>query len=140
MIQRPPRFTPNDTHFPYTTLLRSLPSNMEVPYEVSGIVKKASYYDDIYGSGHWRSSNIISLAIGQGELGVTPLQMANMMAAIANKGYYYRPHLVKSIGDEKYVPPEFTEKIHTGIDPEHFEIVHQGMQIDRKSTRLNSSH
>src|SRR3546814_723583 len=55
--------------------------------------------------------------------------MANMMAAIANKGYYYRPHLVKSIGDEKYVPPEFTEKIHTGIDPEHFEIVHQGMQM-----------
>ncbi|HEY9561597.1 MAG TPA: penicillin-binding protein 2 [Anseongella sp.] len=106
-----------------------LPSKIELPYEVSGIVKKASYYDDIYGSGHWRSSNIISLAIGQGELGVTPLQMANMMAAIANKGYYYRPHLVKSIGDEKYVPPEFTEKIHTGIDPEHFEIVHQGMQM-----------
>src|SRR3546814_21141108 len=71
----------------------------------------------------------ISLAIGQGELGVTPLQMANMMAAIANKGYYYRPHLVKSIGDEKYVPPEFTEKINTGIDPEHFEIVHQCMQM-----------
>lgn len=105
-----------------------LSSEIELPYEAKGILKKVGYYDDIYGSGHWRSSNIISLAIGQGELGVTPLQMANMMAAVANKGYYYRPHLVKAIGDEKYIRPEFTKKINTGIDEKHFDIVHEGMQ------------
>lgn len=106
-----------------------LSSKIELPYEATGILKRANYYDDLYGSGSWRSSNIISLSIGQGELGVTPLQMANMMAAIANKGYYYRPHLVKSIGKEKYIRPEFTTKMETGIDSIHFEAVHQGMEM-----------
>lgn len=103
-------------------------SQIELPYEVKGILKQVNYYDNIYGSGHWRSSNIISLAIGQGELGVTPLQMASMTAAVANKGYYYRPHLVKAIGDEKYILPEFTERISTGIDEKYFDVVHEGMQ------------
>jgi penicillin-binding protein 2 len=68
------------------------------------------------------------LAIGQGELGITPLQMANVMAIIANRGWYYRPHLVKQIGDKKRVKKEYAEKISVGIDDRYFDIVFDGMQ------------
>jgi len=58
---------------------------------------KVSYYDRYYRKGGWSSLTIVSLAIGQGELGFTPLQMANMTATIANKGHYVTPHIVKNI-------------------------------------------
>jgi cell division protein FtsI/penicillin-binding protein 2 len=57
----------------------------------------AAYFDRIYGEGHWNYLTIRSLAIGQGELLITPIQMANMTATIANRGYYITPHLVKAI-------------------------------------------
>lgn len=103
-------------------------TEIELPYESSGILKPATYYDNLYGKNRWRANTIISLAIGQGELGLTPLQMANATAVIANKGYHYRPHLIKAIGEEAYILPEFKEKIHSGIDEQYFDVVHDGMQ------------
>ncbi len=71
---------------------------------------------------------VISLAIGQGEIGTTPLQMANMTAAIANRGYYYTPHIVKSIGTEKRIEPRFTEKHKISIDSANFEQIILGLE------------
>jgi penicillin-binding protein 2 len=86
------------------------------------------HYDNIYKKGGWRSSTIISLAIGQGELLATPLQMANLECTIANHGYFYEPHLIKSIGTQNIIKKEYTERHYVGIDSPYFEPVINGMQ------------
>ena len=65
--------------------------------ELRGNVPSIGYYDKIFGKGSWKASTVISLGIGQNELGITPLQNANLVAIIANKGWYYTPHIVKAI-------------------------------------------
>jgi penicillin-binding protein 2 len=65
--------------------------------ELRGNVPSINYYNKIFGKGSWKASTVISLGIGQNELGVTPLQNANLVAIIANKGWYYTPHIVKAI-------------------------------------------
>lgn len=100
---------------------------IDLPGEKPGLVPTSNYYTKIYGSGKWRSSFNISLSIGQGELGITPLQMANITAIVANRGFYYRPHLIKGIGDKQIVKPEFTEKISAGVDAKYYEPVIEGM-------------
>lgn len=102
--------------------------NIDLPHELRGMVPSQQYYDKYFGKGHWKSSTIVSLSIGQGELGITPLQMANIMATIANKGYYYIPHIVKAVGDKKYIRPEFQKKNYTKINPKYFDIMIDGMQ------------
>lgn len=79
-------------------------------------------------SKYWSYGSILSVSIGQGEITTTPLQMANIMAIIANRGYYIKPHLVKGIGDTKYIHPKYKEKHYAGIDARHFESVIDGMQ------------
>ena len=83
--------------------------------------------DRIYGEGNWRSSTIISISIGQGEILATPLQLANFCATVANKGYFYTPHVVKEISglpsDSLYV-----ERRETGIAPIYFDYIDQGMR------------
>lgn len=79
--------------------------------EKSGLIPSSALYDKIYGKGRWKYSTIYSLSIGQGEMLVTPLQMANLAAIFANKGYYYTPHLIKSINDDpSRIPDKFKEK------------------------------
>lgn len=104
------------------------PLDIDLPAENKGLVPTDEHYDKVFGKNRWRSSSIISLAIGQGELLTTPLQMANMECIIANRGFYYTPHLIKAIGNKKITKPEFTVKHHVGIDPQHFEPVIEGMQ------------
>ena len=70
---------------------------IDLPVELKGNVPEDSYYNRYYGEGRWNAMTIRSLAIGQGELGVTPLQLANYCAVIANRGHYYIPHVVKDI-------------------------------------------
>lgn len=82
-----------------------------MPHELRGNVPTVDYYNRFFGKGRWKSSTIISLAIGQGELGITPLQMANAACIVANKGYYYVPHIVKEIGYKHYLPDHFKRKI-----------------------------
>lgn len=103
-------------------------TDVDLPNEVKGLLPTHALYDKMYGTNRWKSSNIISLSIGQGELGITPLQMANVMAAIANRGFYYRPHLVKAIGEKKYIRPEFSEKVSVGVDSKYFPVVVNGME------------
>jgi len=102
--------------------------NTDLPVEYRGIVPTTEFYDKYYGEHRWKSLTIISMAIGQGELGTTPLQLANMTAAIANRGYYYPPHLVKAI-DGKPITSRFTEKQMTTIDRQYFIPVVDGMEM-----------
>jgi len=94
-----------------------------------GIVPDVKRYDRLYGKGRWKFSNISSLSIGQGETTVTPLQMANLGALLANEGYYYSPHIIKSIGDENKIPEKYLRKNDVGIDNIHFEPVLEGMAL-----------
>ncbi|MEE4115335.1 MAG: penicillin-binding protein 2 [Marinilabiliaceae bacterium] len=98
--------------------------------ELNGNVPEPGYYDRYYGEGRWKALTVLSLAIGQGELETTPLQMANMTAAIANRGYYYTPHIVKSIGGSAGNPdPRFGEVHRISIDSASFEPIVEGMRL-----------
>jgi penicillin-binding protein 2 len=101
---------------------------VDLPGEKRGGLPQASTYDRMYKRGGWRSSTIISLGIGQGELDATPLQLANLEAIMANRGYYYKPHLIKAIGDKQIVKPEYTVRNYVGIDSGYFDPVIDGMQ------------
>jgi len=101
--------------------------NSDISNELSGNVPSSGYYDRVFGKDHWKSNTVISLAIGQAELGITPLQMANIVTAIANRGYYYTPHLVKKIGNKKGIDPRFLEKHTTPFDTSAFGVIVQGM-------------
>jgi penicillin-binding protein 2 len=79
-------------------------------------------------SKYWGFTTILSVAIGQGEISTTPLQMANIMAIIANRGFYIKPHLAKGIGKQKYINPKYKEKHSVDIDASHFDPVIDGMQ------------
>jgi penicillin-binding protein 2 len=100
----------------------------DLPQELPGNVPTQKYYDKYFGKNGWKSSTIVSLSIGQGELGVTPLQMANIICSIANKGYYYTPHIIKGIGDKKEPRPEYKTKHYTKVEPKYFEPIIDGMQ------------
>jgi penicillin-binding protein 2 len=81
----------------------------------------------VYRTDRWKSPTVISLAIGQGELLVTPIQLANMAAAVANRGWWIRPHLVRSIDGTPNPNPEFSKVHRTTIDPQNFEVIIAGM-------------
>ena len=100
----------------------------DLPQELRGMVPTVKYYDKIFGKGRWRSSTIVSLGIGQGELGITPLQMANIMCIIANKGYYYTPHIIRKVGKTDEHAKAFRTRNMVGIDPAIFDLVYDGMQ------------
>lgn len=91
-----------------------------------GRIPDGDFYDRWYGKGRWVSTYNISNAIGQGEVEATPVQLANMVAAIANRGYFYTPHIIKTIEGET-IPENFTVAKHTSIDKVHFDPVVQGM-------------
>ena len=102
--------------------------DLDMPGEARGNLPTPLHYDNVYKPGGWRSSTILSLAIGQGELLATPLQMANLECIIANHGYYYKPHLIKAIGTQNVIKKEYLEKNYVGIDSANFEPVINGMQ------------
>jgi penicillin-binding protein 2 len=100
---------------------------VDMTSEIDGFVPKTTYYDKFYGQYRWNGHTIISLAIGQGELGVTPIQMANFSAILANRGWFYTPHVIKEIDGQPITDSTYTEKHFTGIDVEHFDQVVDGM-------------
>ena len=104
----------------------------DLPVGQPGLIPDGDYYDRSY-KYQWYAPATISNAIGQGEVYLTPIQMANMTAAIANRGYYYTPHIIKEIGDKPINDPTYTEKRHTTIDPKYFEPVVEGMNEVYKS-------
>ena len=104
---------------------------VDVPSEKRGNIPRPQDYDKVFGKGHWNYCSFRSVSIGQGEVDVTPLQVANEMAYIANKGWYITPHVVDSIeGGDKYNILEQYRKHHDPIDISDsiFELVHEGMQ------------
>lgn len=104
------------------------PLGIDLPNEKGGLVPSPAYYDRAYGGRPWKFSNIYSIAIGEGENLVVPLQMANFVSIIANRGYYYTPHLVRSIGKTGIPLPQYQEKQYTSIDPEHFQVAVDAME------------
>lgn len=97
----------------------------DFPSELRGNVPSTKFYDKAYHK-RWNSTTVISLSIGQGEMGCTPLHIANLAATIANRGYYYIPHIVKaSEGIE--IDPKYYEKHYTLVDTTHFEKIISGM-------------
>lgn len=101
---------------------------VDLPNEVSGLIPSSKNYNKTYGAGRWKVSNLHSLSIGQGEILLNPIQMANLAAIMANKGYYYRPHMVKSVGNSDYVNDYYKEKIESGISAEHFPVIINAME------------
>ncbi|PJJ79869.1 penicillin-binding protein 2 [Mucilaginibacter auburnensis] len=102
--------------------------NIDMAGENKGQLFKAEQYDKRYGVGRWRSKTVISLSIGQGEVESTPLQLANIECIIANQGFYYLPHLVKSIGNNPVIKHEYTVRHEVGVKPQYFAQVIDGMQ------------
>lgn len=82
----------------------------DLPYDKPGNVPSVEYYDKVFGKNHWRSNTVVSLGIGQAELLLVPLQMANVVTIVANRGFYYIPHCIKGVGVEKHLDPKFKEK------------------------------
>lgn len=99
---------------------------VDLPGEVRGMIPNAAYYDKHY-RGRWNGITVISDAIGQGEVAATPLQIANLCATIANRGYFYTPHVVRSI-EGSVLDSTYRERRHTGIDARHYEAVVGGMR------------
>ena len=102
-----------------------------------GTVPNTKLYNKWYGIGdkRWSATTTYSNAIGQGEVNVTPIQLANMTAAIANRGHYFTPHILKKVEGKDIKNPDFTEAKYTTIDKKHFESVVQGMaDVYKKGT------
>ncbi|WP_422083433.1 penicillin-binding protein 2 [Ulvibacterium sp.] len=107
----------------------------DLPTGRPGRIPGKKFYDKWYGDNRWASSTIISNSIGQGEVVVTPIQLANMTAAIANRGHYYTPHVLKKIEGKDISNPKYTEPKLTTIDRKHFEPIIQGMaDVYKKGT------
>ena len=101
--------------------------DIDLPNVKSGRIPDTAYYNRWYGKDHWAFSTIYSNSIGQGEVEVVPLQMANLAAIVANRGYYYIPHVVRFYGDDSTRIEKYYERQETGIDPEFFDIAAKGM-------------
>lgn len=100
---------------------------IDLPGEKRGMIPNAQFYDKAY-RGSWNGLTVISIAIGQGEVTATPLQIANLGATIANRGYFVTPHVVKEIEGEP-MDSVFSEKRYTKVDKSHYDEVAQGMRM-----------
>lgn len=99
----------------------------DIPGVKNGLVPGVDFYNKWYGEGRWAFSTIFSLSIGQGELGVIPIQMANLAAIIANRGYYYSPHIIKKVDEKPTIPAIFKQKNYVGVDAKYFDPIIDGM-------------
>ena len=99
---------------------------IDLPGEARGFIPNSAFYDKWYG-GRWNGLTIISISIGQGEVTATPLQIANLSATIANRGYFITPHVVKEVEDEP-LDTLYSNKRYTKVRKEHYETVVQGMR------------
>ena len=98
----------------------------DMPAGRKGHIPDSRYYKRWYPNGGWRSSTIISNSIGQGEVSTTPIQLANMMATVANEGYYYTPHIIKKI-EGHTIDKKYTTKHVTTVEKQHFKPIIEGL-------------
>ena len=99
---------------------------VDLPSEKRGFIPNSKFYSTHFKTENWRAPNVISIAIGQGEITATPLQVANLAATIANRGYYITPHVVKDIQDTP-LSEDFTKQRSTNIKKEHYDVIAEGM-------------
>ncbi|MDR1343840.1 MAG: penicillin-binding protein 2, partial [Tannerellaceae bacterium] len=99
---------------------------VDLPGERAGYIPNSKTYDKLY-NGRWSSSTIISVAIGQGEVLATPLQICNMSAQIANRGYFHTPHIVRKVQDGE-IDTTYTNRRYTTIERSHYETIAEGMR------------
>lgn len=129
-IENPKYETPRDSYEKWTEYATKFslnqPTGIDLESEKSGNIPRREYYNNIYGERGWRATTIISLGIGQGEILMTPMQIANMFVVFANRGFYYTPHIVKEINGK--TPPQ-VKKFETGIAPQHFEVIAEGLKL-----------
>ncbi len=98
----------------------------DLPTGRRGLIPTPKTYKRIYPNGGWRATTIVSNSIGQGEVLMTPIQLANMMATVANRGHYYTPHIIKKIEGHD-IDPKFRKKHETSIDRKHFDPIVEGL-------------
>ena len=98
----------------------------DFPSELGGFIPDSKYYNRVYGKGAWKGTTVISLSIGQGEIGCTPLHMANLCATLANRGWYRTPHIIKDSEHVK-IDDKYRKKNYTMVDTVHFKKVVGGM-------------
>lgn len=94
-----------------------------------GNIPDANYYNRRYGKDKWNIYTIISNSIGQGEVLATPLQIANYTAVIANRGFFYTPHIVKAIDGKPITDPQFTVPKQVKVEKKYFDIINKGMSM-----------
>jgi len=102
------------------------PLGVDLPSEKRGFIPNSKFYSNVFRTERWNAHNIISIAIGQGEILATPLQIANLGAMIANRGYYYTPHVVKERKGQA-LESTYTTRHESGINREYFELTVDGM-------------
>lgn len=100
--------------------------NTDIAGELNGFIPGSSYYDKIHNN-RWNGLSVLSVSIGQGEILVTPIQLANFTAILANRGHYFTPHLLKKINDSENINEEFKQKHYTSIAEKHFEPITDAM-------------
>ncbi len=106
---------------------------VDLPGETRGFIPNPAYYNKGFRTKNWKPINIISISIGQGEILATPLQIANLSSTIANRGFYYIPHVLKEVkptsdGEIEQVPDTFLHPIYTKVHKQHYEVVAEGMR------------
>jgi penicillin-binding protein 2 len=100
----------------------------DLPYELGGNVPTVKYYNKVFGENRWFANTVVSLGIGQAELTILPVQMANVVACIANRGYYYTPHIIKAVGTPKNVNTKYDTKNFCAVPSQYFIPVVDGME------------
>lgn len=101
---------------------------IDLPGEQRGFIPNEEFYNRFYSKGHWSANTIISVAIGQGEILATPLQIANLGATIANRGWFITPHVVKEIQDT-VMDAEILNKRYPTVESRHYDAVAEGMRM-----------
>ena len=101
---------------------------IDMPGESRGFIPNSQFYDKFYGKDHWSANTIISIAIGQGEILATPLQIANLCATIANRGWFITPHVVKEIQDTT-IREEYTIKNYPTVESRYYQVIAEGMRM-----------
>ncbi len=101
---------------------------VDLPSESRGFIPNSEYYSKSFRGANWSGNSIISVSIGQGEVLATPLQIANLCATIANRGYFYTPHIVKEVQDT-VIDSKYKEQHHPSINKEYYDVIAEGMRM-----------
>ena len=104
------------------------PLGVDLPHERRGFIPNTEFYNNSFRGNKWSANSIISISIGQGEILATPLQIANLCATIANRGFFFTPHIVKEI-EGTSIDKKFKDKHSPPVKKDYYEAVAEGMRM-----------